>query len=114
MTTDTETPPCAGKGFEHHETTEFPGRYRYEWRCPACGDAGTIKNAMEPLILLVPNLRRLQMQQLDKGAVFLLPSDATPGILGQFFGCDVYRAPGLPGPMIAIPALPFPVSDITP
>src|ERR1700722_16759457 len=95
---------CAGKAFEHHERTEILGEFAYRWRCPDCGDTGTLEDTFAKLLALRPELYHLQQQMLDRGAVFLLPSDATPGLLGQCFGLDVYRLGGIKEPMIALPA----------
>lgn len=75
-----------------------------EWMCPDCGDTGTLKATFAVLYALLPQLHHLQRQMLDQGAVFVLPSDATPGLLGQCFGRDVYRLGGIREPMIALPA----------
>ena len=102
---------CAGKDFEHHERTEVDENddgmhLPWRWRCPACGDSGSLETINTRLIALVPALYRLKEQMLDQGAVFLLPSDATPGKMGQFYGHDLYRVQGISDPMIAIRAVP--------
>lgn len=106
---------CAGKAFEHHQapTVGVDGR----WNCPDCGTGGTGSGGlMEQLALLLPLLHRLRVQMLDQGATFLVPTDGATGPLGTFYGVDVLRAPGLPGPMIAlrepmVSAEPVPVED---
>jgi hypothetical protein len=97
---------CAGKDFEHHEAPvidEEPGSCGW-WRCPACDMTGNLAHVIDRLAPFASKFYALQSQALGRDAVFLLPSDATPGVIGQFLGCDVIRAPGLPGPMVAIPA----------
>jgi hypothetical protein len=101
MTDDEATATCAGKDFEYHERVKVRGALE-SWTCPACGDTGAFGDTFKKLATLLPLLRRLKTQLLDGGAVFLLPSGATPGKLGEFYGCDVLRAPGLPGPMIGL------------
>jgi hypothetical protein len=94
---------CAGKGYEHHESSTVRGDGR--WECPACGGTGTFEAVFGALRALQPQLYHLRMEMLDQGAVFLLPSDATPGRLGSVFGhYDVYRLTGITEPMIALPA----------
>jgi rubredoxin len=93
---------CAGKAFENH-----PGQLAIDnddrWTCPACGTSGEgFRDLMEQLALLTPLLHRLRAQMLDQGAVFLVPTDELQGPLGTFYGLEVLRAPGLPGPMIAL------------
>jgi hypothetical protein len=95
---------CAGKAYEHHERTEILGEFAYRWRCPDCGDTGTLEETVAKLYAMRPELYRLQDQMLGQAAVFVLPSEATPGLLGQCFGRDVYRLGGIKEPMIALPA----------
>ncbi len=102
---------CAGKDFEHHERTEADENDEgmhlpWRWRCPACGTRGSLETINTRLIALVPMLYRLKEQMLDRDAVFLLPSDATPGKMGQFHGHDLYRVQGISEPMIALRAVP--------
>jgi hypothetical protein len=97
-------PRCAGLDFEQHERTEPGGGLTYRWRCPDCGDTGSIETVLAKLLGLHPLLDRLQEQMLDRGVAFLLPSDASPGHLGQCFGRPVFRVPGISQPMIAITA----------
>ncbi len=100
---------CAGKAYEHHERTEVDendeglhllGR----WRCPACGDSGSLETLNSRLVALVPALCRLREQRLDRDAVFLLPSDATPGRMGDFYGRPLFRVQGIDRPLIALGA----------
>ena len=100
---------CAGKPFEYHERVEHGDAAvaAYGWRCPACGDHDSYERVMASLITLVPVLHRLQEQMLDEGAVFVLPSDATPGQLGEFYGRPVFRVQGLPRPLIALGEAPW-------
>lgn len=97
-------PACKGKDLEHHgrpgvdEMARWPGR----WRCPDCGDSGTFEASLRKLLDLEPLLCRLQEQMLDTDAVFLLPSDATPGEHGTCFGRPVYRVRGIDRPLIAL------------
>jgi len=101
--TSGNTALCAGKGYEHHETTTVLSDGR--WECPACGGTGTFEAMFGVLLALQPQLYHLKEQMLDQGAVFLLPSEATPGRLGSVFGeYDVYRLGGITKPMIALPA----------
>lgn len=88
----------------HHERTEILGELPFRWRCPDCGDTGDFRETFAVLAALRPQLDQLQRQMLDQGAVFVLPSDATPGLFGQCFGRDVYRMGGIKEPMIALPA----------
>lgn len=102
-------PACHGKDFEHHERTEVDKNdeglhLAWRWRCPACGDSGSIETLNTRLIALVPALYRLREQMLDRDAVFLLPSDATPGPFGQFYGRPLFRVQGIDRPLIALGA----------
>lgn len=99
-----QEPACAGKDFEHHERGEVGGELGDRWRCPDCGGTGSFEATFAKFLALLPQLERLQEHMLDREAVFLLPSDATPGLFGQCFGRDVYRMRGLRGPMIALGA----------
>lgn len=99
-----DAPACKGKDFEHHERPGvdqekgWPGA----WRCPDCGDTGTFEASLRKLLDLQPLLYRLQEQMLDTDAVFLVPSDATPGEHGTCFGHPVYRVRGIDRPLIAL------------
>lgn len=98
------TAACRGKDFEHHEQPRigedalWPGR----WTCPDCGDAGSFGDTNSKLAGLVPLLHLLQREMLDRDAVFMVPSIATPGLLGTFYGRPLYRVQGIPGPMVAL------------
>jgi hypothetical protein len=100
-------PACKGKDFEHHERTEVDENDEglhlvWRWRCPACGDRGSMEAINTKLVALIPALYRLTEQMLDRGAVFLLPSDATPGPFGQVYGRPLFRVQGLDRPVIAL------------
>ena len=104
-----DAPACRGKDFEHHERTEVGEHHDGtlalgRWRCPDCGDSGWLEAINTRLVALVPALYRLQEQMLDRDAVFLLPSDATPGLFGQFYGRPLYRVQGIDQPLIALGA----------
>lgn len=99
------TAACGGKTFEHHERTVPIGHpASSQWRCPACGDTGCFGDFARWLMqaIVIP-LGQLQKQALSDGAVILVPSDATPGRLGQFYGHQIYRVQGIERPMVAIP-----------
>jgi ribosomal protein L37AE/L43A len=98
----TDLPGCSGKDFEHHERVGAFGTGA--WRCPDCGDTGTGETALDKLMSFLPLLERLQEQLLDETVVFLLPSDATPGHIGNFFGRPVHRVRGIDRPLIALGA----------
>lgn len=105
--TPVSTPACKGKAFEHHERTEVDENDEgvhllWRWRCPVCGDSGSLDALKDRLIALVPALYRLKEQMLDRDAVFLLPSDATPGEMGQFYGRPLFRVQGIDRPLIAL------------
>lgn len=107
-----ERPPCAGKGFEHHQqVTVKPGATfagTGPWRCPACGDTGSYADFdayAKRLMTLMPVYRKLQAELLHERAVILVPTEAASGSLGKFMGLDVLRVLGLTEMMIGIPAL---------
>lgn len=100
---------CFGKAYEHHERTEVDENDEglhllWRWRCPACGDSGSLDTLNSRLVALVPALYRLREQMLDRDAVFLLPSDATPGRMGDFYGRPLFRVQGIDRPLIALGA----------
>ena len=108
---DNERPACAGKGFEHHQQVIVPEDSDH-WRCPDCGDTGSLADFeaySKRLVSLVPLYYKLKEQMLDRDAVIMVPTEAASGSLGTFYGLDVLRVPGLKEPMIAIPALKVPV-----
>jgi hypothetical protein len=93
---------CAGLDFEHHEHTEMLDNGG--WHCQACGESALFGTArtLGTLMTMVPLLHRLQEQLLADQAVWLLPSIATPGPLGSFYGRPVYRVHGVERPLIAL------------
>jgi hypothetical protein len=91
---------CRGKDFEHHEHAGAFGIAL--WRCPDCGDTGTGETALAKLMPLLPLLERLQEQLMHETVAFMLPSDATPGHVGNFFGRPVHRVRGIERPLIAL------------
>jgi len=100
-----ERPPCAGKGFEHHErTVPYGMTLQSSWQCPACDDIGFLGNDTRWLWEKVgAGLLRLKEEALADRATVLLPSQASPGLFGEFMGFPVYRVQGIDKPMIAIP-----------
>jgi hypothetical protein len=100
-----QVPRCRGKAFEHHERTEIADGQLWQWRCPECGDSGSFETTLVTLAELLPLMHKLQEHFFRPVIAFLVPSDATPGRLGGFYGCDVYRVQGIPAPMVAMTAL---------
>lgn len=111
LTSDRQRDPgidqaCAGKAFEHHERTDVvDGSYLGRWWCPECGTSDTFDAVFKTMASLMPLMHRLNEQFFRPEIVFLIPSDATPSCLGEFYGCEVYRVGGIPAPMIAMPGL---------
>lgn len=71
-----ERPPCAGKGFEHHQQVTFPGDGG-RWTCPDCGDTGSYADFEaygRRLMALMPLYHKLQQQMLHEHAVILVPT----------------------------------------
>lgn len=100
-------PTCTGRNYEHHEQTKVVSGCR--WRCPECETTGTFESVLGTLAGLMPMMYELQEKLNAMNIVFLVPSDATPGLLGQFHGRDVLRVRGIPEPLVAMPARQFPV-----
>jgi hypothetical protein len=96
---------CRGKAYENHERTEITGDVQLSWRCPDCGDKGTVETMLATLVDLLPLMHKLREQFYSPKIVFLVPSDASPGKLGEFYGCDVFRVQGIPAPMVAMTGL---------
>lgn len=96
--------------FEHHERTEVTDVYGSRWRCPDCGDGGTFEALFTSLLALQPMFERALEHMLSDRVMFLVPSEATPGHLGQCFGRPVHRVRGIDGPMVAFGPSPLDVT----
>jgi len=95
--------PCAGKTFEHHVHIE-PKDCTETWRCPACKTTGTVKEVNDrlwPLVLRAEAVR----ERMALMPVILMPSESPPGLIGQFYGYDLYRVAGIDRPMVAAAGL---------
>lgn len=94
-------PACRGKGFEHHERTKVI-EVADRWQCFDCQDTGTYEALFKVCRALIPTWDALTTAAIPGEWVFLIPSDATPGVLGECFGQKVLRVRGLPAPMVGI------------
>lgn len=91
---------CKGLGFEHHGPDGLladGGR----WECAACGDRGDLAEIMGRLAVLIPLISGLTWCPAARRLVILLPSDAEPALVGQFYGAGIRRVRGISGPLVA-------------
>jgi hypothetical protein len=93
------TAACAGKTFEHHVRMELADWQT--WRCPDCGTTSSIKDISDRVARLVMQAEDIRVRTA-RIPVILMPSESAPGLIGQFYGYDLYRVQGISRPMVAI------------
>jgi hypothetical protein len=99
------TSSCEGKTFEHHERVVSTGDIA-TWRCSACGTTGDFTEPNERLVALIPQILAIR-EKMNCDPVILLPSDSPPGLVGQFYLCEVYRVQGIEQPLVALTEKPW-------